>query len=99
MVVLPVECVVGQVVLVLDLAEDLLRDVFERHDAGCGAVFADHDGEVLAAFTQLAQQGPEVLGLRDDRRGLGVRADRRVAVGAGGGDELSGMNDAREAVE
>ena len=38
---------VGQVELVLDLAHDLLQDVFERDDALRRAVLVDDDGHVL----------------------------------------------------
>ena len=39
-----------RVVLVLDVADDLLDDVLEGHDAAQRAVFVDHDGEVLVAL-------------------------------------------------
>ena len=57
-----------EVVLAFDLADDLLQDVPHGHDAGRPAVFVDHDRELLARLTQLAQQRAEILGLGDDER-------------------------------
>ena len=37
------------IVLVLDVADDLLDDVLEGDDAAQRAVFVDHDGEMLVA--------------------------------------------------
>ena len=39
----------GDVVLVGDLADDLLEDVLQGHDAHQAAVLVDDDGEMLAA--------------------------------------------------
>ena len=40
------------IVLVLDVADDLLDDVLEGDDAAQAAIFVDHDGEMLVAGTE-----------------------------------------------
>jgi hypothetical protein len=42
----------GGVVLVLDVADDLLEDVLQGHQALQGAVFVDDQGEVAAALEE-----------------------------------------------
>ncbi len=51
------------VVLVLDLADQLLDDVLDRHQPGGAAVLVDHDGEGGALGLQLLQQLGDLLGL------------------------------------
>ena len=58
----------GDVELVLDLADDLLDQVLERDDAGHRAVLVDDDGEVLVRPAELLQQRREILRLGHDVR-------------------------------
>ena len=51
------------VVLVGDLADDLLEDVLDRHQAGGAAVLVDDDGEVGLVALHLAQQVVDRLAL------------------------------------
>ena len=60
---------VRQVELVLDLADDLLEQVFERDDPLHRAVLVDDDRHVLVRAPELAQHRGEVLRLRDEVRG------------------------------
>ena len=67
-VVDPLDRLVGQVVLVLDLADDLLEQVLERDDPLDGAVLVDNEGQVLVLAAELGEQRGEVLRLGDDVR-------------------------------
>ena len=51
------------VVLVGDLADDLLEDVLDGDDAGGAAVLVDDDGDVPALRLHLAQQVVDRLGV------------------------------------
>ena len=44
------------VVLVLDLADDLLEQVLDRHEAGRAAVLVEHDRDVDLAALELVQE-------------------------------------------
>ena len=57
---------VREVVLVLDLAHDLLEQVFERDDPLEGAVLVDDERHVLVLAPELRKHRREVLRLRDD---------------------------------
>src|ERR671936_441906 len=59
---------VGQVVLVLDLADDLLQQVLERDEAFEGSVLVDDDRHVLVRPPELGEHGRQVLGLGNDVR-------------------------------
>src|SRR5215211_5203594 len=59
---------IRQVVLVLDLADDLLEHVLERHDALHRPVLVDDDGHVLLRPAEVRQESAEILGLRNDVR-------------------------------
>ncbi|MFU0840732.1 MAG: hypothetical protein ACFWUJ_19965 [Pseudomonas fragi] len=48
---------------VFDIADDLLQNVFNRHQTRHTAVFVDHDGHVVMVGTELAQQHVKALGL------------------------------------
>ena len=64
----------GAIVLVRDLADELLDEVLQRRDSGGAAVFVDHDRHLVAASPQLAEQHVEFHGLRHAQR---VRLQRR----------------------
>ena len=59
---------VREVVLVLDLADDLLEQVLERDDALHRAVLVDDDRHVLLRLAELGQHRGEVLRLGDEVR-------------------------------
>ena len=65
----PLHRLVRQVELVLDLADELLEHVLERHDPFHVAVLVDDDRHVLVGAAELGQQRAEVLRLGDDVRG------------------------------
>ena len=56
------------VVLVLDLADDLLQHVLDGHDARRAAVLVDDDGHVDAVRPHVGQQLVDVLRLRHEER-------------------------------
>ncbi len=57
-----------EVVLVLDVADDLLEHVLDRDQARDAAIFVDHDRHVVAARAELAQEHIEPLRLRHEHR-------------------------------
>src|SRR4051812_7161663 len=57
---------VRKVELILDVADDLLEQVFEGDDSLHVSVLVDDDGHVLVRAAKLAEQGSEILRLRDD---------------------------------
>ena len=65
----PLDRLVRQVELVLDLADDLLEHVLERDDPLHVAVLVDDDRHVLVRAAELGQERRDVLRLRDDVRG------------------------------
>ena len=56
------------VVLVVDVADDLLDDVLERDESGDTAVLVDDDGHVIAARAEFAQQHVEAFALGHEHR-------------------------------
>jgi len=70
-----------EVVFVLDVANDLLQHVFDRHQSGNAAVLVDDDGDVIAVGTEFLQQHVEPLRFRNEHGGTQHAAD--VAVGFG----------------
>ena len=58
-----------EVVLVLDVADDLLQHVLDRDEARHAAVLVDDDRDVVAVGAELAQQHVEALRLRHEHRG------------------------------
>ena len=54
------------VVLVLNRANDLLKDIFERDQSGDAAVLVDHDRKMVAVDAELLQKHVQALGLRDE---------------------------------
>ena len=69
------------VVLVADLADDLLEDVLDRDEAGRAAVLVAHDGDVRAARLEFAQLRVDALRDRNERRRSNrARANRPPAL-------------------
>ena len=66
----------GDVELVLDLADDLLEEILERRDPDHRAVLVEDDREVVVRAPELLQERGEILRLRDDVR----RAQQRLEV-------------------
>ena len=62
----PLDRLVGQVELVLDVADDLLEQVLERDDPHRRAVLVDDDRHVLVRAAELGEQRGEVLRLGHD---------------------------------
>ena len=56
----------AHVELVLDLTDDLLQEVLDRHEAGDSAVLVDHDGHLDAPALELAQELLEGLSLGNE---------------------------------
>ena len=56
-------------VLVADVADDLLQQIFDGDQAGDAAVFIDHDAHVLLFALHLAQQLVAALGFRNEGGG------------------------------
>ena len=69
------------VVLVADLADDLLDQVLERHQPGGAAVLVHDDGHLQAVALELAQQLDHALGLGHEDGGPEQRRDRRLRIG------------------
>ena len=76
LVVDPLDRLVREVELVLDLADDLLEQVLERDDPLEAAVLVDDDRHVLAGAAELREERGEVLRLRHHVR----RAEQRLDV-------------------
>ena len=64
------------VVLVANLADDLLEQVLDRHQAGGAAVLVDDDRALRLLALELLQQLRHALGLRHDDRRPQQRRDR-----------------------
>ena len=92
--------VLGLVVLVVDLADDLLQHVLDRHQSGDAAVLVDHDRHVVARLAELAQQHVEFLGFRDQHRRTQQFAHvlRRAVVGDDAAQQVLGQQDAEDLV-
>ncbi len=56
------------VMLVLDIADDLLEDVLDGDDTGCAAVLVDHDRHVIVGVAELLEQAVETFGLGNEHR-------------------------------
>src|SRR3546814_19158183 len=74
------------VVLVVDLADDLLQDVFERHHALERTVLVDHQREMLAPPTELLELAQAVGRFRHEpwcagHRGTVHLVDMAVEIG------------------
>src|SRR5438552_1749450 len=51
-----------QIILILDLTDDLLKEVFNRNQAGGAAILVNNQRHVHAALLQLLQQLVDLLG-------------------------------------
>ncbi len=60
------------IVFVLDLTDDLLQQILDRHDAGRAAILIHHDRHVHVALLHLLQQLVHLLRLRDE---IGIAQD------------------------
>ena len=87
------------VVLVADLADDLLDEVLQRDDTRGAAVLVDDDGELHPALAQLEEQRVESQGLGDEH---GLHHERRhghvAAAAERHGDGLLDVHDAVDVV-
>ena len=54
-----------RIVFVVNVADDLLDDVFDGGQARHAAVFVDHDGHVIVAFPELGEQRIQAFALGD----------------------------------
>ncbi|MCY1231135.1 hypothetical protein D9M72_435720 [compost metagenome] len=86
-----------QVELILDIADDLLEHVLDRHQPGHAAVLVDDDGDMVAVDAEFAQQDIQALGFGDEHR----RAQRFAQVEGGIGvvaQQVLGQQDADDVV-
>jgi hypothetical protein len=85
---------------ILDLTDDLLEHVLDRHQARNATVLVDHDRHVVAVLAELAQQYVETLALRHHRRPAQQFADveARAIVVEDVGQEVLGEKDAEHVV-
>ena len=87
------------VVLVADLADDLLEDVLEGDDPGDAAVLVDDHGELQAGAAQGGHQRVAVEGLGDGGHRPDALAQRGGGAGRRGhGEGLLDVDDAEDGV-
>lgn len=86
----------GTVVLVRELADQLLERVLDRHQAGDTAVLVHDQRDVRGRGLHLAQQVVGRLGLRHEHRRADELADRLVAVGRVGLDRAHDVLEERD---
>jgi hypothetical protein len=82
------------VVLVLDVTDDQLQHVLDGHHAGDTAVLVDDDGQVVAAGTELLEQGIEALALGDEDRRAQHVTDAEAGDAGTEGEQVLGQQDA-----
>ena len=88
------------VVLVADLADDLLEQVLERHQPGRPAVLVDHDRHLHLAALEFLQELGHALGLGHEHRRTHEARDRLpVRVRFGDEDQVLDEDDALDVVE
>ncbi len=63
------------IVFIVNLADDLLQQVFQRHQAGSTAEFVHHDGDMLPVVPELVQQIVHRQGF-GDKNGLAGQLTR-----------------------
>ena len=86
-----------EVVLVLDVADDLLQDVLDRHQPAGAAVLVDDDRHVVARHAELAQQHVEALRLGDEYRRAQPGAQVEACLGMDA-QQVLGQQDADDVV-
>ena len=69
------------VVLVADLADDLLEQILERHQAGSPAVLVHHDRHLHLLPLELLEELGDALGLRHEGGRAHQRGERRRRAG------------------
>ena len=84
------------VVLVLDLADDLLQDVLQRHEAGRAAELVHHDREMARAALEVPELAVERLAFGHERGGTDHGGPRRAVVGPG--EDVLGVDHAGDGV-
>src|SRR4029079_15699701 len=97
----PLDQLVREIELVLDVADDLLEQVLEGDDAGGGPVLVHDDGDVLTRPPEVREEGAEVLRLGNDvRSAQEVRErDGASATVVERGDEVTDVEDPDDVVE
>ncbi len=91
--------VLGVVVLVVDLADDLLQHVLDGDQPGDAAVLVHHDRHVVAREPELLEQHVELLRLGDQHRRAQQFAHRaRTVVGDHAAQQVLGQQDAEDVV-
>ena len=94
----PVQRVGREVVLVLDLAHELLEQVVDGDDPGRPAVLVDHDGDLGAARAARAAAPPSSLVVGHDQR-LARELAHRPVPPPRAGQQVAEVHDADQAVE
>ena len=94
------QTLVAGIVLVVDLAHDLLQHVLDGHETGHAPVLVHDDRHVVAPGLELAQQDVQPLALRNEDRGTHrVRQVEALASVAGKvGEQVLGEQDAHHLV-
>ena len=83
-----------EIVLVLDIADDLLQHILDGDQSGDSAIFVDDDGDMVAIGAEVAQQYVEALGFRhEDGRPQGVAKVEAFRIGVVV-EQLLGQQDA-----
>ena len=72
--------IILDVMLIVDLADNLLDDVFDGHQAAHAAVFIDHHGDVIVAAAKFLEQHIEPLALGNEHDRAHVFADLEILV-------------------
>ena len=75
----------GDVEFVFDFADQLLKNILDRDDAGGGTELVDHDREVTPALFEFVQQFGEDFGLGDDQNIVHDLADLHARDARGDG--------------
>jgi hypothetical protein len=92
---------VRKIELVLDIADDLLEQILQRHDSRGRAVLVDDDGHVLARAAELGEQRPQVFRLRYDVRRAHeiLERDGPVRLAVDRCDDVPHVDDAHDVVQ
>ncbi|MNI42198.1 hypothetical protein D3C73_964790 [compost metagenome] len=91
--------ILGLVVFVVDVADDLLQHVFDGDQAGDTAVLVHHDRHVVARQAELLQQHVELLRFRNQhRRAQQFTYVARTIVGNHAAQQVLGQQHAEDVV-